>query len=465
MSHLIRTQIIDVTIARQDEPFALQQKLSDWYYQMIVPALQKTFDEVSADDEVIYLDRLEMDLGTINVREIGTHELSQKIATKIKDEFLAVSLSDERKKKSKRTTRLSVTQQWIYYMHHGYLHWSTVKTDTSWYELVLEGFATDSACIESLRRLLTTDVKAVKRIVLLSTFDFLVHLTEALTSEKQTALQQVMEAIGQTWEEVGKGHEAVILKRKIWEELLRAAAGKGTLTSEPTMQRLVYLHAAEREISQLNQKLSPNLTNWIVKPPRHLETTPDVYETPAKTGIPLDAYTINKSKIPDGGLFVQHAGLVLLHPFLNNLFTFLGLVNEGAFVARYSQQKALAVLHFLSTGSVTCEEHELVVPKILCNFPIGELIEPDVPISVQEQEECATLLEEVIARWSILKNTSPDGLRANFLQRSGKLYTLGNEPHLLMEANVLDVLLDRLPWGVGIIKLPWMTQLLKVEWR
>ena len=35
---------------------------------------------------------------------------------------------------------------------------------------------------------------------------------------------------------------------------------------------------------------------------------------------------------------------------------------------------------------------------------------------------------------------------------------------LPMERKAIDILLDQLPWGIGMIPLPWMPQMLHVEW-
>jgi hypothetical protein len=65
----------------------------------------------------------------------------------------------------------------------------------------------------------------------------------------------------------------------------------------------------------------------------------------------------------------------------------------------------------------------------------------------------------------MLKGTSIDGLRETFLQRNGKLFTKNDNLALQIEQSSIDMLLDHLPWNLGIIKLPWMKDLLKVEWR
>ena len=74
------------------------------------------------------------------------------------------------------------------------------------------------------------------------------------------------------------------------------------------------------------------------------------------------------------------------------------------------------------------------------------------------------MLGSVIEHWVILKNTSIEGLRESFLQRNGKLTFANNEWLLQVEQKPYDMLLQSLPWNIGIIKLAWMRNILKTEW-
>ncbi len=69
------------------------------------------------------------------------------------------------------------------------------------------------------------------------------------------------------------------------------------------------------------------------------------------------------------GLLVDDAGLVLLHPFLPQLFDALGLAQGGRLLR---PERALLLLRHLATGALDAEEHELVFAKVLCGLPIEE---------------------------------------------------------------------------------------------
>jgi hypothetical protein len=82
-----------------------------------------------------------------------------------------------------------------------------------------------------------------------------------------------------------------------------------------------------------------------------------------------------------------------------------------------------------------------------------------------EEEEAAALLSAVIRHWDALGDASAEALRGTFLTRPGRLSRRGDEDVLQVEARSVDILLDRLPWGIGMIQLPWMGKILWVEWR
>ncbi len=161
------------------------------------------------------------------------------------------------------------------------------------------------------------------------------------------------------------------------------------------------------------------------------------------------------------GIYINNAGLVLLHPFLPQFFGALGIAEENQLLR---PERALCLLHFLATGQGIAPEYELMLAKILCNVPLEMPVEADVELTDKEQEEAGGLLTAVIDHWEALRNTSPDGLRGTFLLRSGKISLRGEDLLLQVEPQTWDILLEQLPWGISMIRLPWMDRMLWVEW-
>ncbi len=163
------------------------------------------------------------------------------------------------------------------------------------------------------------------------------------------------------------------------------------------------------------------------------------------------------------GIYLGNAGLIILHPFLPQLFTALNISDDTELL---QPQRALCLLHFLTTGQTTAPEYELILPKILCNVPLEIPVESDVALTDNEREEAVALLDAVIRHWEVLRNTSRDGLRGTFLLRHGKVSLRDDGDWLLqVEAQSFDILLDHLPWSISMVKLPWMERMLWVEWQ
>jgi hypothetical protein len=165
------------------------------------------------------------------------------------------------------------------------------------------------------------------------------------------------------------------------------------------------------------------------------------------------------------GIYIANAGLILLHPFLRELFNELNLLNDNAgFKSLDSVYKAIACLNFLHTGKEEFDEHHLAFNKIVCGLQPEDNIPASIELLNREQDECNKLLETIINYWEALKGASAEAVRENFFSRNAKL-SFNNENYLLqVERNATDILLDRLPWGLGIVKLPWLNYLIYVEW-
>lgn len=175
------------------------------------------------------------------------------------------------------------------------------------------------------------------------------------------------------------------------------------------------------------------------------------------------APTGTSNVIATENIYINNAGLVLLHPFLPQFFRALNIVVDDQLIA---PDRALSLLHFLGTGQLVAPEYELVLPKVLLNLALETPMDTNTPLTAEETEEATALLEAVIRHWAALKGTSDNGLRGTFLIRPGKISLRDDgDWRLQVENKAYDILLDQLPWGIGMIKLPWMHRMLWVEWR
>ena len=581
MQHIIKKQIIQLDLHSKEDAFRIQQLVSEYYWKEIIPVLQKVFDSVSRVGETIRMDQLEIDLGTISMKDIeqgkwvaGLEMILKEQLTKILSEAHSTSMM------RRESAPAGVFRQWMYYMENGYLPWNVLQVNEAWYEKTLQILATDFKSMSELRKKIQTNPLFLERIISQHQDRFLVNLVETLTAESQeylpSAIQELFDVfyfidtttqlekniikrptnnkkdfIKTIWKivlQVGAGNEKQLNTEVLTEMILSAniiepgkiksikkALGNKLTITGPILRKLqLKLTALKKEDKNasrgaraIDHETDTERSGPKSDPPEKLPDSKDPVkykdpggrngkqDAPRGTSLPAsqkkettDAEHIAKQKetntdpdhdrddnntnekiepgtqindlltgqnnkdrspvsnyIDEEGLFVQHAGIVLLHPFLGSFFKRLELTREKIFPNLCAHQKALHLLHFLSTGNVRPNEYELVIAKLLCAYPLQQPVEMGIEIEDWEINEANDLLSAAIAQWEVLKNSSATALREGFLQRNGKLFTKNDKQYLQVEKSAIDVLIDRLPWNLSMIKLPWMNEMLRVEWR
>ena len=490
MQHIIKKQVIELQIDKSLDAFKIQQQVNNHYLQQIVPTLQKEFDAITNEDEILIIDKLEIDVGTISATEINSIKTDNAFIKKTVEQTI------EHIKKEKafggmnklNTMPASSYRQWFFYMQKGYLPWNVLQPNEKWLIEVLQQLAVDFNSVEKLRKEIIENKTFATRIVQEHTATFLLQLVGIITSKNQDALFEIINEICSVLNKIkNEDKDAKNLKtfndRILWQQvLLITATGKILSTSDIGSEVLKnYITSHQYKINSESIKLLNEsvLLKPIIKQLQHeniLTFKKFASEQIKKKIITADEeINIKKNKkeaamkvneqIQEEGIFTALAGLVLLHPFLSSLFAVLNLLQNKQFINLQAQEKAINILYYLATGNTAAEEYELIIPKILCGFPIENIITKSTDLSAIEMEEADGLLTAVIAQWSILKNTSPTGLREGFLKRNGKVFTKNTELYIQVETGSIDMLLDQLPWGLNIIKLPWVNNIIRTEWR
>ena len=196
-------------------------------------------------------------------------------------------------------------------------------------------------------------------------------------------------------------------------------------------------------------------------------------ETPPTTALVGGSQPINDSlkqpsrpgqetPVLQPGMAVPVAGLVLVANFLPAFLRTVGLLDAtNTFV---SVRRVPMLLYCLATGETEAGEWQLVLPKLLCGLPFSESCDTSITLSEQERQEINNLLTDVIAHWTQLKTTTPDGLRGTFLQRTGRMTEKDALFALTIPEETADILLSFIPWSFRYIRFSWMPKLLITEW-
>jgi hypothetical protein len=186
----------------------------------------------------------------------------------------------------------------------------------------------------------------------------------------------------------------------------------------------------------------------------------------ARTAFSLEGDEDEISRAP---IYIGNAGLVLANPFLPHLFDALGLLTrteagKPRLRDEAAASRAVHLLQYLVDGRTDTPEPHLALNKILCGMPIAAPVEREIEATDLERETCDMLLRSMVENWPILRNTSVAGLRETFLQRDGKL-TYGEVGwRLQVQRKTLDILVDQVPWSIGLVFHAWMPAALHVTW-
>jgi hypothetical protein len=171
-----------------------------------------------------------------------------------------------------------------------------------------------------------------------------------------------------------------------------------------------------------------------------------------------------------GAIRIANAGLVLASAYLPRLFGALDFVVLDA-TGRYAwrdpglRDRAVHLLQWLVDERCNAPEPQLALNKLLCGVDPSEPVLASIAPQAAELDAVRTLLRTIQAAWPPLAASSPAALRETFLQRDGVLTRSDTSWQLEVEHKVVDVLLDRLPWGFSMIRHPWMPEELVVDWH
>lgn len=166
------------------------------------------------------------------------------------------------------------------------------------------------------------------------------------------------------------------------------------------------------------------------------------------------------------GINIDNAGLVLLHPFLPRFFKVLRLVSEeGDFISEAARIRAVQILHFLITGSSKTPEPSLILNKIFCGMDALAPVPARLRLNAAIRKECKDLLTAFTENWLTISASTTEGLLGSFIRRPGILKHGQNGWLVQVEHKAYDVLLDRLPWGIGLIRFRWNDFAIETEWN
>jgi hypothetical protein len=482
--HRIQRQLIELELGRGIAGPQFQEALSAELRDSTMPALSATFDAVAGPDELLRLDRLEIDLGTI-VDADWAPRFRERLIAQITRELARFTPEAEAARPGSGTKApAELMRTFLFFLAEGRLPWWGARPAP---DFGAEFARAGSMDWNALRTAVLGDARARERLI------------EALDDEQ-------LEALVARW--CGLPHAARMLsalapaatatrtaqpwRRQFWRLLFDRILGDGfhagrdsdlvgVLLAARLQIQSPFAPAVQPDAVVETQRVIERLVNedvpspwrewlaavqetgfgaaaghsWLATAPESLTDSKPLSRS-GRTAPPPQGET-------EAGIYLLGAGAVLLHPFLEPLFRDRGLLAGREFRDNESRMKAVRLIGLLCFGVADVPEYDLVLAKQLCGHPLAETVVFS-EFDATDIAACDALLAAVLHHWSALRSSSTEWLRTQFFLREGKLEEVESGFRLTVERRAQDVLLTRLPWGFGVIGLPWMEAVIFVRW-
>jgi hypothetical protein len=516
--HIIQKQVIELEMVQSLNRTDIQNRVSQIYRQEIVPLLDQMLSNKSTSSTLI-IDRLE-----INIGRIAAGMLEQLLAKKISN-ALQESLNKIKTPaipETKVIVKHAVDKQEshsnielvIYFLQTGVFPWWAQETT---YALLEKAFLSvlnqNSANFKTVFPALLQDDEVITRLVYTFSDVLLMQSAEQLTSISMATLMLQKEQLSTFFTSQLSVQQ---LRAFWWLSVYQTIAGTSLPSEKDFLEKTInlFIHLAalksnrtdllqflqndrtvagilEKITSFTNSPLTTGKTEETLQKEKEEQTASSIInnikvsslrrEHPEATKFspdPLDPLaSINKTdhQRTSGKLqfndidkiYILNAGLVLLWPFLHRFFQNMGLANDKTFTDENNTERACLLLQYLATGSTEdLFEAQLPLNKLLCGIPLLHPLNMQWTISEEEKAIAENFLLAVIQNGGTgWKNLSINGLRQAYLNREGIISGRDGNWLLQIKRETYDILVDRLPWTVQVVKLSWMERLMFVEWQ
>jgi hypothetical protein len=441
-NHIILKNFIEINFRDLEEAMGVQNRVAEVFYEKLQPRMEALFDEMVGDKYLSSIEYLEIDCEIISHTN-WEEEWVETTLRKLREQLRTI----HKKSLGKDELHELAKESFIFFLEHGYFPWNHRLNSIIELE---QSLSIDASLMTKLKEAFGKSDIVAERLSYQFSENFRNRLITTFLEDNRQKLQLIV------------SFYETLLPLEIDRRPIDSAMFKSILNhSEDAGSIQHFFSLVHTEVEEVR----PVIQEMVEK--MHELTKKNALLATKAGKEKKEAQKIRERKIIKENaeaIYINNAGLVIVHPFLPQFFEELLLIKEQEWVDDYSKHRATLILNFLATGVDEFFEFNLPLHKILCGIEIDVVAKAEQPIAETVKSECDDLLLEVIRHWSVLKNTAIVTFRETFLQRNGKLSRTDNGWLLQVEQKAVDVLLGSLPWGIGIIKLPWMKGLLYVEW-
>lgn len=532
MQHLVQKQVFNISAPSLLLAQQWESRAANMLRHVITPCIEQCFNRFVKEDEVILLNRLEVDLGMLSA-DISDQQIRERVESVVAAALQKIAPAahtrqsadltkpfgageqEKEKFQNRRFSRREAMQEcFIHFLVYGRLPWwaepdkmNKLEWDDEW--IAQLGAPQYEHIIATLRRWKHSQARLMQQ--------FSITFIEKLLERYNPRLIQEA-SIGWSWIEKISGASSPALRKAYWTYMIsrcisddvtgtqlvaalkywledhsglkkelakeirtRQPAQPGTgIPADAVMLKALLTEAMELRPDKQGSSSSDDHTglsdgkqdankknnaaqtgNATQEQTRRENRRTEI--APSNTTSVAGTKNVSGNDMPGSGpegdieaLYADAAGLVLLHPFLPELFRMSDLWQAEGWVSEQAQHTAVLLVTWLGYGHTDIPEYNLIIPKLLCGMPWEETLDISIPLEDHHRQSGTELLEAVINHWSVLGKTSADGLREGFIMRRGKVEEKKDGWLITVEKKAQDVLIGKLPWGISMIRLPWM---------
>lgn len=527
-NHIIHKVVIEVSVNNRKKAYEIKDNISSFLTMDVFPKLEKHFNKAQAKlkAHTLQISRLSLEINQTgadlnaelesNIITALREELSEKIIEGSKQVTNTGNADDTNTDEQATISLLSEEEKlllsFIHFIEKGYMPWwnssenkvSIFEPDSFKKMVSTKAFTAKMAF--SLRnpkvreriinQLTDTQIEQICRVII-KTKDFNIVLKNPIIkkvvqqslTDRKAIWSLILSVLIQSFD-----HSDDVLQNYIVQQSVKMIpllqASENEVAEEQIWQAItaVFPFIKERETARfvtlrkqndtdtdktagINKKNSPDAIQKAVQKGAETETKPESeskFESEAKAareskvefGDNLQDETLTDDEV--NGYQVENAGLVIIQPFMYNLFKHCNLVDPVTNKLT-DPETGVHLLHYIATGKTNQPESGMLFEKFLCNIPFNQSINRHIKLSRKQKSEAAKVIKAVQQNWSTMKTSSVGLLQHEFFQRPGKLMLADNQT-LTIERKTQDILLDKLSWGISMIKLPWHNQFIFVNW-
>lgn len=476
--HIIQKVFVEITVNNKEKAYSIKDDISSFLSIDVFPEIEKYINalEDTLADHTLQIPRLELNLDVKN-SALNT-ELKDKIAQLFEEELSKITkpteISDQKTESDYKSYLIDnqekIIQTFIFFLEKGYMPWwNSDKKGISFLQpkvfdtlILANNFQKSIIPVlskpnvqeriinqlsnEQIAQLCLTVLKN-KDLKINLNIDIIQHISKLNHAERQIVWSLVLNVLSEYLKTSNSNLREYLLQQIL---KIEQTGFSQTKNNHQNWKTLVEIFPFIKE----NEILESIKSNSEIKPENEKISTETIYQK-NETG--------HQNLIQNDGQYVQNAGLILIHPFIKIFFEHCDLIDPKT-QQLIDPELCAHLLHYIATGKTNAPEYDMVFEKFLCNIPMNQTINKHIKLSRKHKTQAKNVIESVQHNWNPMKKSSAALLQNEFFQRSGKLVVTDHDYTLTIERKAQDILLDKLGWGLGLVKLPWQEKFIFINW-